>query len=97
MMSTLLMLSKANVPLISIYPVTCGKCNISKHVWELPFDSWSMITLHLARGEEGSRRLSPLSDKGWMRNRLQILLAHDVLVSTAAAMADLPAFGRSTD
>lgn len=79
------------------YPVTCGKCNISKHVWAFPFDSWSIITLHLARGREGSRRLPPLSDKEWMRNPLQILLAHDVLVSAAAAMADLPALGRSTD
>ncbi|KAK4171642.1 hypothetical protein QBC36DRAFT_305127 [Triangularia setosa] len=32
------------------YPVTCGSgCNISKHVWAFPFDSWSLITLHLAR------------------------------------------------
>lgn len=32
------------------YPVTCGsECNISKHVWAFPFDSWSLITLHLSR------------------------------------------------
>ncbi|KAK4200874.1 hypothetical protein QBC40DRAFT_199379 [Triangularia verruculosa] len=32
------------------YPVTCGSgCNISKHVWAFPFDSWSLITFHLAR------------------------------------------------
>lgn len=34
----------------SRYPVACGKeCNLSKHVWAFPFDSWSIVSLHLAR------------------------------------------------
>jgi hypothetical protein len=37
------------------YPITCGECNISKHVWAFPFDSWSIISLHLSR----SRYLYP--------------------------------------
>lgn len=31
------------------YPVSCGTCNISKHAWAFPFDTWSLLTLHLAR------------------------------------------------
>ena len=34
------------------YPVRCGDCNISKHVLAFPFDSWSIISLHLSRGRE---------------------------------------------
>ncbi|KAH6651227.1 hypothetical protein F5144DRAFT_589499 [Chaetomium tenue] len=37
------------------YPGVCGDCNISKHVWAFPFDSWSIISLHLSR----SRYLYP--------------------------------------
>lgn len=31
------------------YPVKCGDCNLAKHAWAFPFDSWSIISLHLAR------------------------------------------------
>ncbi|OAQ95578.1 hypothetical protein VFPFJ_01688 [Purpureocillium lilacinum] len=34
------------------FPVKCGECNISKHVLAFPFDSWSIISLHLFRGRE---------------------------------------------
>ncbi|KAJ6445098.1 gliotoxin biosynthesis protein GliK [Purpureocillium lavendulum] len=34
------------------YPVKCGDCNISKHILAFPFDSWSIISLHLSRGRE---------------------------------------------
>lgn len=32
------------------YPVSCGECNISKHIMAFPFDSMSIMSLHLARG-----------------------------------------------
>lgn len=31
------------------YPTRCGECNVAKHVWAFPFDSWSIIALHLTR------------------------------------------------
>lgn len=49
------------------YPIRCGNCNISKHVLAFPFDSWSIISLHLARERElyprhPLRNLSPDKD-----------------------------------
>jgi hypothetical protein len=86
------------------YPVKCGACNISKHVWAFPFDSWSIITHHLAR----PRHLYPrppsekiissgiMSDASWFRNRLTVLLAQSVLLTAAAAMARCEGFQSST-
>lgn len=34
------------------YPIRCSECNIAKHVWAFPFDSWSIISLHLSRGRQ---------------------------------------------
>lgn len=34
------------------YPSKCSECNISKHVWAFPFDSWSLVSLHLSRGRQ---------------------------------------------
>jgi len=31
------------------YPTKCGECNISKHVLAYPFDSFSIISLHMSR------------------------------------------------
>jgi hypothetical protein len=72
----------------------CSDCNISKHVWSFPFDSWSISSLHLTR----PRLLYPdvSSKQSWMRNRLQVLLAQDVLHKAARAMASSPEFQRST-
>ncbi|UNI16984.1 hypothetical protein JDV02_003366 [Purpureocillium takamizusanense] len=42
------------------FPVKCGECNIAKHVLAFPFDSWSIISLHLSRGRE----LYPRDPKG---------------------------------
>ncbi|KAI9779636.1 MAG: hypothetical protein M1839_007301 [Geoglossum umbratile] len=90
------------------YPVSCNDCNISKHVWAFPFDSWSMISLHLSRdrymyapepmpsGTPSTSSTSPLSNTAWMRNRLKVLLALDSLLSAAGAMASDPAFHAST-
>jgi hypothetical protein len=77
------------------YPVKCNDCDISKHVWSFPFDSYSLVQLHLQKDrrfyvpdrsvDQGvSQRLS---DEDWMRNRLQVLLAQDALLIGAVAMA----------
>ncbi|KND89961.1 hypothetical protein TOPH_05340 [Tolypocladium ophioglossoides CBS 100239] len=97
------------------YPVKCGECNVSKHVLAFPFDSWSIISLHLSRGRELYPRmptavdseddapsavnaLSPghMSDTAWFRNRMTVLLAQDVLMTAAAAMARCGAFREAT-
>ncbi|POR36051.1 Uncharacterized protein TPAR_03751, partial [Tolypocladium paradoxum] len=98
------------------YPVKCGECNISKHVLAFPFDSWSIISLHLSRGRELYPRnpratldaddnapsavnpLSPghMSDAEWFRNRMTVLLAQDVLMTAAAAMARCGPFREAT-
>lgn len=74
----------------------CSDCNIFKHVWAFPFDSWSIISLHLFR----NRCLyssEMLSDEAWMRNRLILLKAEDALTSVARAMAKNEDFQRSTE
>lgn len=83
------------------YPVTCNECNLAKHVWAFPFDSWSIISLHLARDRYMYAPVNPeapqtLSDEDWMRNRLHVLVAQDVLITAAAAMARNAAFCRGT-
>ncbi|KAI9045412.1 uncharacterized protein KD926_008839 [Aspergillus affinis] len=30
-------------------PMACGECTLSTHVWAFPFDSWSLVSLHLGR------------------------------------------------
>jgi len=85
----------------SRYPVKCNECNLAKHVWSFPFDSWSIIYLHLARDRRfypptDDAPLVPLSDQDWMRNRLTVLLAQDVLLSAAVAMAQSQSFRNAT-
>jgi hypothetical protein len=74
------------------YPTKCGDCNVAKHVWAFPFDSWSIISLHLTREKHfyppsESETLQPISDTDWMRNRLTVLLGQDALLTAAAVMA----------
>ncbi|KAK4206667.1 hypothetical protein QBC37DRAFT_434622 [Rhypophila decipiens] len=106
------------------YPVTCGGCNIAKHAWAFPFDTWSLATFHLARprnlyphcgfpaddadgstpslihnpvgGDKGRVRSGVMPDREWFKNRLTVLLAQDVLLSAAAAMASCAPFREST-
>ncbi|KAK0616944.1 hypothetical protein B0T14DRAFT_605114 [Immersiella caudata] len=99
------------------YPVSCGTCNISKHVWAFPFDTWSLLTLHLSRprnlyphcGLPASDASTPsllhnptpsptgiMPDTAWFTNRLTILIAQDVLLTAAAAMARCAPFREST-
>ncbi|KAI0096241.1 hypothetical protein GGR51DRAFT_568720 [Nemania sp. FL0031] len=72
------------------YPVTCGDCNLAKHVWAFPFDSWSIIALHLTRdmshytaAETG--KTTDYTD--WMKNRLLVLTAQEKLTTAAIEMA----------
>ena len=74
------------------YPVKCNECNIAKHVWSFPFDSWSLIHLHLQKDRRLYVPTNPgvmrsLSDEDWMRNRLQILVGQEALLTGAVAMA----------
>ncbi|OKL57187.1 hypothetical protein UA08_07335 [Talaromyces atroroseus] len=86
------------------YPTCCGNCNMSKHVWAFPFDSWSMISHHLTR-EQHMYAPSSLSEpqittepspQAWMRNRLNVLSASTKLYRAAAAMAKTAAFRSAT-
>jgi hypothetical protein len=72
------------------YPGKCNDCSISKHVWSFPFDSWSIIQLHLQKNRnlyQGALEDGILLDEDWMRNRLKVLLAQDVLITGAVHMA----------
>ena len=81
------------------YPITCGECNLAKHVWAFPFDSWSIISLHLTRDKchyppDGTKR--HMSDEAWMKNRLLVLTAQQKLIVAAAEMARNPKFRLDT-
>ncbi|KIW99884.1 uncharacterized protein Z518_10812 [Rhinocladiella mackenziei CBS 650.93] len=82
------------------YPTRCGDCNLSKHVWAFPFDSWSIISLHLGRDRwmyaptRGEKL--PLSDAEWFKNRLTLLHAQNLLLRVGAAMHRVPAFRTAT-
>ncbi|KAK5625399.1 hypothetical protein RRF57_001115 [Xylaria bambusicola] len=83
------------------YPVSCGDCNLAKHVWAFPFDSWSIIALHLTRDHSHypsneSERAGIISDAGWMKNRLLVLIALEKLTIAATEMAKNALFQRST-
>ncbi|KAM5363050.1 hypothetical protein ACJZ2D_012235 [Fusarium nematophilum] len=92
------------------YPGKCSECNISKHVWAFPFDSWSIISLHLAKGRQlYPRHAFPktasitkkhatglMTDTDWFQNRLTVLLGQDVLLAAAAALAKCAPFREST-
>lgn len=93
------------------YPVRCGECNISKHVWAFPFDSWSIISLHLSRGRQLYPRFNGCDDDGtaapgfatghmtdldWFHNRMTVLLGQNALLTTAVAMAQCAPFREAT-
>ncbi|KAF8459251.1 hypothetical protein BDZ91DRAFT_851991 [Kalaharituber pfeilii] len=82
------------------YPTKCNECNLAKHVWSFPFDSWSIIQLHLAKDRQfyppsPSDQNSPLNDKEWIKNRLTLLLAQDALSSGALGMTRSSRFRES--
>ncbi|KAF4999579.1 hypothetical protein FGRMN_2327 [Fusarium graminum] len=93
------------------YPGNCGDCNISKHVLAFPFDSWSIASLHLARGRqlyppntspstgkagEKTQTSGLMSDTDWFKNRMKVLLGQDTLLTAAVAMANCGQLQSST-
>ncbi|KAF3481516.1 uncharacterized protein GIQ15_04275 [Arthroderma uncinatum] len=84
------------------YPTRCGDCNLAKHVWAFPFDSWSMVALHLARDQHlYAPDLSKAAETkpkpaAWMENRLLVLTASYLLTRAAVAMAKTPKFCSAT-
>jgi hypothetical protein len=88
------------------YPTRCGACNLAKHVWAFPFDAWSVAALHLTRDRHmyGPAAVDPslaaagpgATPQTWMRNRLMVLAATNMLSRTAVAMAQTPRFARAT-
>lgn len=80
------------------YPTACGDCNLAKHVWAFPFDSWSIISLHLERDRSNypADGNSPMTDVAWMKNRLLVLTAQEKLILAATAMAENASFRART-
>ncbi|KAM5444216.1 hypothetical protein MferCBS31731_000733 [Microsporum ferrugineum] len=78
------------------YPTRCGDCNLAKHVWAFPFDSWSMTAMHLTRDQHlYAPGLSEPAERkpktaAWMENHLSILTASYLLTRAAVAMAKTP-------
>lgn len=74
----------------------CGTCDTAKHLWAFPFDSWSMIQLHLFRERRHytskSTDIPVLSDIEWTSNRLRVLEALQALNAVATALAKSPDF-----
>ncbi|PKX88985.1 uncharacterized protein P174DRAFT_516192 [Aspergillus novofumigatus IBT 16806] len=75
------------------YPVKCGSCTLSKHLWAFPFDSWSIIALHLSRDKFAP---NPTHETSWMQNRLSLLTALDTLSAGATAMSQSLHFRSTT-
>ncbi|KAI0874388.1 hypothetical protein GGS24DRAFT_345776 [Hypoxylon argillaceum] len=81
------------------YPVTCGDCNLAKHIWAFPFDSWSIIALHLARDMSHyapSDAAGTTDSVSWMKNRLLVLTAQEKLTTAAIEMAKNISFQECT-
>ncbi|KAL2820940.1 hypothetical protein BDW59DRAFT_164487, partial [Aspergillus cavernicola] len=78
-------------------PTKCGDCNMAKHVWAFPFDTWSIITLHLQREQHlypppSSNSTNNPTDTEWVKSRYSILTASSILNRVATAMAQSPRF-----
>lgn len=87
------------------YPTRCGECNLAKHVWAFPFDSWSMIAHHLARDRHAyapgpsqvpSANATSSPALEFHRTRLVLLRASYVLARAAVAMSKTKRFRSST-
>ncbi|RSM12703.1 hypothetical protein CDV31_006170, partial [Fusarium ambrosium] len=88
------------------YPTKCGGCNLAKHVWAFPFDSWSMASLHLSRDRHMYAPATTDKDmtavgegastSSWMRNRLTVLSATSILNRAATAMAGTKELRKAT-
>lgn len=88
------------------YPTKCGNCNLAKHAWAFPFDTWSIIALHLTRDRHmypptrlaavDANNEQPFSPQLWMQNRLLILQASCALTRGAVAMSKTSSFESAT-
>jgi hypothetical protein len=84
------------------YPTRCGDCNLAKHVWAFPFDSWSMIALHLTRDQHlyapdpSKTAEGKTKAMAWMENRLSVLSASYLLIRAATAMSKTPSLCSAT-
>jgi hypothetical protein len=81
---------------ILCWPCINGNCTIKNHVWLMPSESASILQLHLIRGRLNYERYetmdpfeetTPMSDGEWLQNRLGILLAHEIFLSSAGALS----------
>jgi hypothetical protein len=72
------------------FSVKCNRCSIIQHVWAFPFDSWSLVQLHMTRDRRfyapESNASRTLSDIEWMQNRLHVLNGLQALNAVATAM-----------
>ncbi|KAH7420192.1 hypothetical protein BKA64DRAFT_700188 [Cadophora sp. MPI-SDFR-AT-0126] len=79
--------------------IKCNDCSVMKHVWAFPFDSWSLVQLHMSRDrsfyEPEHEDQENLSDADWMRNRLDVLDALQALNAVAAAIFHTTEFRKS--
>lgn len=73
-------------------------CTIGEHMWLMPHETISLLQLHIIRDRHQYRHNyttqdpkedepAPLSDQEWFRNRLSVLLALDIFLGSAGALA----------
>jgi hypothetical protein len=73
--------------------VRCGDCSLLKHVWAFPFDSWSLISLHMLRPRESyQEEAEQMSDLEWTQNRIECLSALHCLNAVAVGIRRTPKF-----
>ncbi|KAF9885599.1 hypothetical protein FE257_012805 [Aspergillus nanangensis] len=81
-------------------PTKCGDCNLAKHLWAFPLDSWSFVTLHLQRDAPlyppQPAKTTTTPTQHFLNNRLKVLHSSSTLHHVAAAMAKSPRFCEST-
>ena len=68
----------------------CNSCSLGKHVWAFPFDSWSIIQLHLQKDRNwypASNHATQPTDELWFKNRMKILMARNLLLKGTIAMS----------
>jgi hypothetical protein len=72
-------------------------CSLRDHMWLMPFETMSLLQLHLLRNRRHYSRpyqttdpfeeeSEPWNDHEWFRNRLEVLLAQDTFLCAAGAL-----------
>ena len=80
----------------------CGDCGLSRHLWAFPYDSWAMLSMHLARDPFAYYQRqphdidTPEQRASWFKSRLEVLHAQSVLCRAASAMTNSPLAQSST-